>query len=145
MRRSLLLPVSCLALALALAPLFFAQAAGGAGEACILPGNACNAGLTCVLGVCTAPDPVAVVEITNPFSGVNTLDDVVAKVLGVLVTFGAPLAGIMIVIGGFQMLFAGGSEEKFASGKKTILYTVIGYGIIVLADGVAIFIRNLLV
>jgi hypothetical protein len=147
MRRALQKFSICVALlALTISPA--SQAAvncGAAGQACCA-NNACNSGLTCQYGACVTgvTNNGAVIELSNPISGGGTLDSVAAKVLDLLVQLGAPLAGVMVVVGGFQILFAGGSEEKFASGKRTILYTVVGYGIIVLADGVAAFITNLL-
>jgi hypothetical protein len=64
--------------------------------------------------------------------------------LNILKTVGAPIAVVMVIVGGFQMLFAAGDPEKFKSGQKTILYSAIGYAIIFLADGIATLIQNAL-
>jgi hypothetical protein len=50
----------------------------------------------------------------------------------------------MILIGAFQMLFSGGNEEKFKLGRKMILYTAIGYAIILIGWGLTSIIRDFL-
>ncbi len=50
----------------------------------------------------------------------------------------------MILIGAFQMLFSAGDPDKFQTGKKTILYTVIGYAIIFLSSVIISVVQNLL-
>lgn len=46
-----------------------------------------------------------------------------------LMWFATIAAVIMIVVGALTMMFAAGSEERFATGKKTILNAVIGLAI----------------
>ena len=50
----------------------------------------------------------------------------------------------MVIYGGFQILTAGGTPEKFTTGRKTILYAVIGYGIIIISKGVTLILKQLL-
>lgn len=76
--------------------------------------------------------------------GAGTILDVIKKIAQFLVLAGAPLAVLMIIIGAYQMLFAGGSPEKFETGKKTILYTVIGFVIVVSAWGLVLVIQDIL-
>jgi len=83
------------------------------------------------------------IALQNPL-GVSTVEGAIAKVLDILKTVGAPVAVIMVIIGGFQMLFSAGDPDKFKSGQKTILYSAIGYAIIFLADGIATLITNAL-
>ena len=45
-----------------------------------------------------------------------------------------PVAVLMIIVGAFQMLSAGGDPEKFSKGKKTILYAAVGFAILLVAD-----------
>jgi len=82
----------------------------------------------------------------NPLgSSNNTIADILKTILDWITTkIGPPLAVLMIVVGGFQMVFASGDPERFRRGKQTIVYTVIGYGIIFLAWGVVSLIQNIL-
>jgi hypothetical protein len=82
--------------------------------------------------------------LVNPLGNVNSFEDVLDNVMTWFVRLGAPLATLMIIIGGLQMLFAGGSPEKFKKGQSTILYTAIGYGIIILGSGIIKIIKALL-
>ncbi|MFZ6036588.1 MAG: pilin [Patescibacteria group bacterium] len=66
----------------------------------------------------------------------NTVINVVQWVLGFL----GLIAVIMILIGGFQWITAGGNEEKVASAKKVISAAVIGLIIVLLAWAIVIFV-----
>ena len=50
----------------------------------------------------------------------------------------------MVIIGAFQIMFAGGNPENVTKGKKTILYSVVGFVIVVVASGVAFILKELL-
>ncbi len=80
------------------------------------------------------------VNLVDPLN-TNSITGVISNVTSFLVTIGGIIVAIMIIIGGFQMLFAGGSPEKFKTGQKTILYSVIGFVVILLARGVAAIIQ----
>ncbi len=61
-----------------------------------------------------------------------------------LIRIGTPIAVGMILFGAFQMIFAGGDPEKFKKGKQTILYTAIGYAIILIGWGMTSIIQDFL-
>ena len=61
-----------------------------------------------------------------------------------LLIIATPIAVGMILIGAFQMIFAGGDPEIFKNGKMTILYTAIGYGIILIGEGITLISKDLL-
>ncbi len=83
------------------------------------------------------------VTLTNPLGGnCNTLSCPVAAVTNFLFTIAIPLCGIIILIGGFQMMTAAGDHEKFSKGKKTLLYAAIGFVVILIAGSVAALIQN---
>lgn len=67
--------------------------------------------------------------------------NVINWILGIL----ALIAVIMILIGGFKWLTAGGNEEKVEGAKKLLIAALIGLAIILAAWGLAIYaIDNLL-
>ncbi len=91
----------------------------------------------------------------QPLSLVNPLDpqntgkcaDILCPmqaVINFLFTIAIPLCGIMVLVGGFQMLTAAGDPTKFSNGRKTILYAVVGFAVILVAGGVATLIQNTL-
>jgi Type IV secretion system pilin len=46
-----------------------------------------------------------------------------------------PLCVIMVLVGAFQMMSAGGDPEKFSNGRKTLMYAAIGFVVALLAGG----------
>ncbi len=84
-------------------------------------------------GPITLPNPLACGDIPC----------VVGKIINILFDISIPIVAIMVLIGGFQILTAGGNEEKFKLGRKTILYAAIGFGVILIANSVVTIIQNL--
>ena len=82
-------------------------------------------------------------QFPNPL-GESTLIGVVQKLLSGLNTIAIPLVAIMVVIGGLQMVTAGGDPKKYEMGKQTIYYVVIGYAVILLAQGIVFIIKDIL-
>jgi len=82
-------------------------------------------------------------NLPNP-TNVSTIEALLNTIVTYLLQISIPIVAIMVIIGGFQMMFAGGNPEKITTGKKTILYSVIGYVIILLATGVIALIKQLL-
>jgi hypothetical protein len=68
----------------------------------------------------------------------STVVNIIQWVLGLL----GLIAVVMILIGGFQWMTAGGNEEKVASAKKIISAAVIGLIVILLAWAIVIFVVN---
>lgn len=54
---------------------------------------------------------------------------VARNIIQLLLEFALIAAALMIAVGALMMMTSGGSEERFASGKKTILNAVIGAAI----------------
>ena len=84
------------------------------------------------------------IKLINPLGTDSTIGDVIYNVLGGLQLIAIPIVAIMILVGGFQILIAGGDPEKFKRGKKTILYVVIGYAIILIASGITSIVKEVL-
>src|ERR1700722_9280613 len=83
------------------------------------------------------------VSLPNPI-GASSFTQVVANVTTFLLEIAIPLTAIMALIGGFQMITAGGNPEKFSSGRKTLMYAAIGFAVVLLAGGVAQVVKNFL-
>ncbi len=81
--------------------------------------------------------------IPNPLS-CSELQECVKDIINSLIILAAPVVAVMVVIGGFQILTAGGDPEKFSRGRKTILYAAVGFGAILLATGVVYVITDIL-
>ena len=80
----------------------------------------------------------------NPLK-VGSIPDLIYTIIDwFVIALGPAIAVIMIIYGGFQILTAGGDSKKFETGKQAILYAVVGYGIILVAEGVVLIIQKLL-
>jgi hypothetical protein len=65
---------------------------------------------------------------------------IVAKVINVILGFLGIIAVVIILIGGFKWMTAGGSEDKVGEAKKLIVAGVIGLVIILASWGIATFV-----
>ncbi len=81
------------------------------------------------------------VSLPNPLS-VTTVPDLVDKIATFIVELASPVFVIMLLVGAFQMLGAAGNESKFAQGKKTITYTIVGMAVVLAAKGIAAVVKN---
>ena len=84
----------------------------------------------------------AQVTLANPLAATD-LNGVLANVNVFLLMIAAPLCGIMVVWGGFQMMTAGGNPEKFSEGRKTLLYAAIGFAVVIFASSVTPLIKSI--
>ncbi len=81
--------------------------------------------------------------IPNPLAPCDNFQCIVTKVIGLLLEIAVPLTAIMVLVGGFMMITAGGDPEKFSKGKKTLLYAAIGFVVVLLANGIVQVIRSI--
>jgi len=84
------------------------------------------------------------VVIPNPLEGDGDIPSVIHAITGLLKVIVIPLGIIMIIIGGIQYMTSAGNEEKTNKAKKTILWAIIGIAIIISADFIAGFIKEIL-
>lgn len=83
------------------------------------------------------------VVIVNPV-GCGDFGCVADKIINSLLGIAIPIVAVMVLIGGFQIITAGGDPEKFKTGRKTVLYAVVGYAVILVAKGVRLIITSIL-
>lgn len=90
------------------------------------------------LALASEPDP----KIENPISA-GTLEDVAKNITHAMVFVAGPIVAIMALIGGFQIMTAGGREDQINAGKKTLTNAAIGFAIILLAETFVLIIKEL--
>ena len=83
------------------------------------------------------------VEVPNPLSSTDIVS-ILRNIAGFLMFIAAPIVIIMIIWAGFLIMGSGGDETKIKSGKSTLIYAVVGYGVILISWGVLTLIRELL-
>lgn len=68
--------------------------------------------------------------------------DMAINILNVLMTFLGLIAVIVILLGGFKWMTAGGNEDKVGEAKKLLAAGVVGLIIILASYGIATFVIN---
>ena len=81
---------------------------------------------------------------TDPNCSRSDVEGLLNSIIDWLLRIATPIAVGMILVGAFQIMFAGGDEEKFKRGRNTILYTAIGYAIILIGRGITLIIQDFL-
>lgn len=66
----------------------------------------------------------------------------IAKTIQLIISFLGIIAVVIILIGGFKWMTAGGSEDKVAEAKKLIIAGIIGLVIILFAFAIASFVLS---
>lgn len=92
---------------------------------------------------CPSGSSNCTIVLPNPF-GTDKLSDVVDRVVKFLRTIAIPVVTIMVLVGGFQIMTAGGDPAKFTKGRSTLLYAAVGLVVILVATSVSLFIENVL-
>ncbi|MEY4731570.1 MAG: hypothetical protein RL681_516 [Candidatus Parcubacteria bacterium] len=83
------------------------------------------------------------VTFENPL-GSATFGTVATAVAKALAAFAIPILGIMVIWGGMQLITSGGAPDKISAGRKTLLYAVIGFAVVLLAEELPAMIEELL-
>lgn len=86
----------------------------------------------------------AAVRIENPITS-DTFSELIGRIIDFLFALGMVAAPIMLIVAGFYFVTAQGRPEKIETGKKIILWTLIGLGIIIGAKGLIEFFHRVVV
>ena len=80
----------------------------------------------------TPPCNPAEGKICNPLegNGVNTLPDLIQKILEGALKIGIPIVALAVIYCGFLFVAARGNSEKLTKAKDALLYTIIGAAIL---------------
>jgi len=84
------------------------------------------------------------IDLPNPLGQGTTFITIINNVLNYLIYISVPILALMILIGGFQILTARDNPEKIGSGRKTIMYAVIGFAIVLISKGVALILLKII-
>ena len=76
----------------------------------------------------------AIIRIENPL-GAKTFQELIGNIINLIFTIAVVIAPAMIIVGAFYFLTAGGNPQGIETGKKIILWTIIGFVVIMLAWG----------
>jgi hypothetical protein len=117
------------------------SAAGKMCDPCAAPGD-CEAGLECRNGKCQSVCTAGIC-IENPINACS-FEDLVNNIIDFIFYIALALTPLMIIFGAFFLLTAGEDPKRVETGKNIILYTLIGFTIILLAKGLVALIRGIM-
>ncbi len=78
----------------------------------------------------------------TPDDAFNYLALVLNRGMYWLASFAFLIAGIMIIISGIKFMIAGGDEEKRRGAKHTLIYSIVGVAVVILAQNFITVIKN---
>lgn len=100
--------------------------------------------LCAVLLLSVATVFAAGVQLDNPLGPNATIPSVLKNIFNQVTILLAFVVPIIIIVGAFQMMLSAGNPEKFAAGQKTIVYAIIGFVIVLMANGILAIVQRIL-
>jgi len=88
--------------------------------------------------------PAMAQGIPNPLGTGTTLMNVIDRFIDYALVLLVPLSIIMVLLTGFFYMTAGGNEEKVKRAHQTLIWTVIGIAIVLLAKSAQLIIQSAL-
>ncbi|PIR44112.1 hypothetical protein COV23_01605 [Candidatus Wolfebacteria bacterium CG10_big_fil_rev_8_21_14_0_10_31_9] len=80
----------------------------------------------------------------NPLSPTSDIYALLDRITDYLILIAAPIATVMILWGAFQILTAAGDMKKVNSGKDTIIWSIVGFFIVIISKGATYLIKDIL-
>ena len=68
----------------------------------------------------------------------------VDRILNILFFAAIAVAPVMILVAGFRFLTGGGNPETLKGARQMLIWTAVGFGIILLSKGIVIILRNVI-
>lgn len=98
---------------------------------------------TCYVKVTSICDPDKAVCIKNPLSS-NSFTDLTDTILDFVFNIALVAAPLMVVIAGFLFVTGGGDPLKLKRARDILLWTAIGFSIILVSKGIPFLIKDIL-
>jgi hypothetical protein len=89
------------------------------------------------------------IDIPNPLNlggcgaGKSDIECLVNRITKIAWIIATPLVTIMILWAAFQLMTAGGNPEKVSNAKRTILYAVVGFVVLMFASSVVLVLEDI--
>ena len=84
------------------------------------------------------------ITLPNPLGGQTFLQVANNVIAFIYYDIAIPLCVVMALIGAFQLMTSAGDPEKASQGRKTLIYTAIGFAVVLIAGGLATLLQNIL-
>lgn len=83
------------------------------------------------------------IELPNPL-GVSDINGLINTIIDGLIIFATPVAAAMVLWAAYLFMSSGGDTKKLTEARSALLWTVVGYAILLLAKGIGLIIQNFL-
>jgi len=83
------------------------------------------------------------ISICNPLTTAK-FTDVVDRILNILFFVAIAVAPVMIIVAGFRFLTGGGNPETLQGARQMLIWTAVGFGIILLSKGIVFIVRGII-
>lgn len=80
----------------------------------------------------------------DPPVNVSSIQELLKNIASYIYGISLAVAVIMILYGAFQILTSAGDPKKATDGKNTIIYTIVGLAIVILATGIVSLVIEIL-
>jgi len=84
-----------------------------------------------------------IIEIENPITA-ESFEEIIDNVIDFVFKIAIVLAPLMVVVGGFLLLTAGGNISQVGRAKSLLLWTAIGFLVVLLSKGILAIINKIL-
>ncbi len=85
----------------------------------------------------------AIIEIENPITA-TSFESVIDNAIDFVFKIAIVLAPLMVVVGGFLLVTAGGNISQVGKAKSLLLWTAIGFLVVLLSKGILAIINQIL-
>ncbi len=92
---------------------------------------------------CSTTPPPGVISIQNPLTA-GSFEDIINNLIDFIFKIAIVLAPLMVIIGGFLFMTAGGNIQQITQAKNLLIWTVIGLLVILLSKGILAIINLIL-
>ena len=82
--------------------------------------------------------------ICNPLGQGTGFTDVVDRILNIIFFVAIAVAPVMIIVAGFKFLTGGGNPETLQGARQMLIWTAVGFGIILLSKGIVFIVRGII-
>ncbi len=106
-------------------------------------GEDCYSNEECSSGICSGGKCAFVINIEPSSQTTSTLEEIINNIIDFLFYASVGIVPLMVIVGGFFLVTAGGDQNQITKGKKLIVWAMIGFLIILLSKGIIVLIDKL--
>ena len=80
----------------------------------------------------------------NPFKEITTITSLIEAIINFLKSLAVIVSAILIVYAGYLYMTSAGNQQKIETAQKTLIWALVGIGVILIASAITKVIENVL-